>query len=163
RGEEFRAVDFAMLELLEVPPWPRYRFEVEMRHDDRPVKGDSRVGLFFAHQKYADGAEQLLGTFLVTINEANGQGSGVLTPAVAVYRDVAQPPALQRYMFVAPRVLSPEWPPGTPLPWRRIAVEVTSEEVRFFLDDQLQDKFTSAAWKAKPTVNINGQRVEVVP
>src|SRR5262249_12134799 len=37
---EDSAEDFALLELLSEPPWPRYRLEVEMHRDNKPAKGD---------------------------------------------------------------------------------------------------------------------------
>jgi hypothetical protein len=159
-AEEF-AEGYALVELLEAPPWPRYRLEAEVRGDERPVKGDSRVGLFFAHQKYADGPDEVLGLFLAYINE--GQGGGVLAPAFGVYREAGPRRSFYRSQLDVLHLLSPEWRPGRPLPWRRIAVEVTAEEVRFFQGDQLEEKFAPAASKVKPTLTISGRSVKVVP
>src|SRR5262249_37841877 len=49
RGLVVRAERLALLELLREPPWPTYRIEGEVRHDN----ADGTVGLYFARKVYA--------------------------------------------------------------------------------------------------------------
>jgi tRNA A-37 threonylcarbamoyl transferase component Bud32 len=160
---EDSAEDFALLQLLEAPPWPRYRLEVEMHRDNKPAKGDSRVGLFFAHQKYVDGPVEFFGYFLATINEAEGQGGGILGRSFWAYLEAGGPGSHPRYLGGPLHLLSPASQRGMPLPWRRIAVEVTSEEFRLFQGDQLEETFAPATSKEKLPPIIFGRRAEWVP
>jgi hypothetical protein len=162
RAEE-SAVEFALFELLDAPPWPSYRLEAEMRRDEKPAQGDSRMGLFVAHQKYAEGPDAFFGFFMVNVNEAEGRGGGVLNRTFGVYEEAGTPKPLARWLRGTLHPLSPESQRGKPLPWRRIAVEVTSDEVRLFQGDQLEEKFAPAGSSGRFPRTISGEVVNVVP
>jgi hypothetical protein len=158
----FRSKGFALLELLEAPPWPRYRLEAEVRHDGSSDPLHPAVGLFIAHQKYSDRPE-FFGFFQASLNEA--KANGALTLHFGIYEEASplhpfNPEMSQRHQ------LSPEWRPEQTRFWRRVAVEVTPEEVRLFGGDKPQplETLALAALKAKTArPKIGGQLIPVGP
>jgi hypothetical protein len=159
----FKAQGLALLELLEAPPWPRYRLEAEVRHDDSSDRLHPAAGLFFAHQKYPGGPKGFLSFFQASFNEGTTNGS--LTLYFKPYEGGSSSlpykgEMSQRFM------LSPVWRLGQTRLWRKVAVEVTPEGVCLFQGDQPQplEKLTLDALKEKKVQpNIDGRPIIVEP
>jgi hypothetical protein len=156
----FRAKEFALLELLKTPPWPRYRLEAEIRHNESWDQREPVVGLFFAHRLYAEGLGKFLGFFQATFNE--GQSNGQLRLSFSTDQGVGLVPEY-RLVLNTPLPMIPAWQPDTPRLWRQIAVEVTPEEVRLFHGAKHLDTIVPAKLQANPRPKIGGRPIEVQP
>jgi serine/threonine-protein kinase len=130
----FRSSRVSMGELHAGPPWPRFRFAAEVRHDGGEKNGE--VGIYLAHREYASPRGTYHGYCKLGFSES---------PQDRRYR------RLEFWMGCCPEV-NPDSPtslhslarpyslpqddrvPAGERPWRPLAVAVTPSEVRVYSD-----------------------------
>jgi predicted Ser/Thr protein kinase len=131
----YNTLEFALLELLPDPQIERYRFSAEVRHVDTAKNGE--VGLFFMHSIHSTpkGVEHCFCTLTFNDHESlfplpdSSRASQValyLRRARRVGGNQRTPGGAGNYFQPARRSLD------NPIPWRKIAVEVTPKAVRIF-------------------------------
>jgi serine/threonine protein kinase len=119
-----------LLELLETPPWPHYRLEVVVRHEDG--EENSEVGLFFGlgRHTFADGTYY---SFWQLGFAEFGRSAGKVELGVARLKD-SPPYAVVGFPATngAPHSFVADGRGKAAAPWRPLAVEVDADEVRAF-------------------------------
>jgi serine/threonine-protein kinase len=123
----------SLFQLLRTPPWEHFLLEAEIRHDSST---EGVVGLFFAHAEH--NATQGLYHFFWSANFADhGDFAGELNLAAHRLQSAA-PHSFNTSCVPVPSDGSNKLAArrNDPSPWRKLAVEVTGEEVRATLDDK---------------------------
>jgi hypothetical protein len=132
---------FALVQLRESVPWPRFRFEAEVRHD-QSTEGDA--GIFFAYRQFpAD--QQAYHSCCAYCFADQGQNKGQANWAVAKWLVTATAPgSVGQFACGGPYPIRPSRKPGPAAEWRQLAVEVTPEEIRVFWQGQFLEKMATA-------------------
>jgi serine/threonine-protein kinase len=123
----------AILELMAEPPWPSYRFEVENRQE----AGQQLLsGIYIGRTD--SGSENGILQFLIPIWFADqGELFGPCECSLARYGDPADDQELQAHAFGSLESFQPAiLAKAKVMPWRRLAFEVTPQEIRAFLDNK---------------------------
>jgi serine/threonine protein kinase len=123
-----------VLELLPRAPWPRFRFEAEVRQEEG--FGTAWMGLFLGGKLHTAHNEThlCLGRFLFL--EKPDVGGGVL---LSLQRKRTHPPGPAPANLVINTALTTRFRPSrakAPDGWHKLALEVTPEEIRGFWDDK---------------------------
>jgi serine/threonine-protein kinase len=119
-----RTTGCTLVELLQAPPWPAFRLEASIRHDE-PGRGS--VGLTFTHRCYDRRLPEQWCFCRLAFNDGQAGAVG--------FRGCRWEGALGCSCWSiggATRQIPPPWSPGR---YRDLALEVTPEEVRVFWED----------------------------
>jgi serine/threonine protein kinase len=135
----FQDWEHGLVELLPDPRLDRYRFSAEVRHE-RQTNQESRVGIYFAHSKHADGATDAHFHCNVAFNDLVDVGApgpnGVHRGNAVGLQVHRQPPGglinHKASVEKAEFLFLPARPVGALGPWRKIAVEVRPETIKVF-------------------------------
>ena len=114
-----RTDGFALLELLASPPWPEYRLAAEIRHDEG---NRGAVGLTIAHRRYAGPVGDQHCFCRLGFCDREGPGVG--------FRGCCWAGLLNCWSIGGRTASLP--PLRAPVPYRRLALEVTARKVRVF-------------------------------
>jgi serine/threonine-protein kinase len=148
----FQTATIGLLELMPDPQVPRYRFRAEVRHDFDP-SFQGKVGIYFAHEKLL-GPKGMADSFLeitftdgdssqFVVKDDKGQKLRRTALSYRYYRNPGQDRGYNGTTLVTkPQESAVQfYPPADPKneinPWRKLAVEVTPDEVRTYWDNQL--------------------------
>jgi tRNA A-37 threonylcarbamoyl transferase component Bud32 len=135
-GEPFscQSGQLSLLELRTAPPWKRYRFEAEVRHESST---DGSAGIFFAYLR-RDSPQGLYHTFWV-LGFADWGGQAGTVDLDACRLQDAEPHRISEASLGPPVLQFPSvQQTGPPKRWRKLAVEVTPDEVRAFWEQDTQ-------------------------
>ena len=129
-----RATEFALLELLETLPWPAFRLEAIIRHDEIKRGG---IGLTFTHRH---SISALGGQWcFCRLGFNDGQHNGQVTFRGSCWEDIAVSHGWS--IGGVTRRIPPPWSPGR---YHDLALEVTDEEVRVFFDGWYRERIPTA-------------------
>jgi hypothetical protein len=136
----------AILELCPSPPWPHYRFEAEVRHDDS--LGDSAVGLCFGYQEVVGDTGVQRGFCHLSFADRGDRGRG--RGHVTLWMERDRPPApgrsANRGVILGNKNNGLGHPIVGPGPWRRLAIEVTGETLRAFWEGEMIREVVRDEW-----------------
>jgi hypothetical protein len=149
-----RSKELAILELRSRPPWVRFRLEARVRHEDsQPDEGE--VGIYVAHNQYdADNKRcyHALGTFGFA---DKGKGPCRGKTDFRIWHLPVLPPhtvsgsASGPVLFFDPARLI-----GDSRPWRKLALEVTPEEIRGYWEDAFVGSLSQEVMENKQTAAL---------
>jgi serine/threonine-protein kinase len=131
------------LSLADSPPWPAYRLEAEVRHDEGDREG---VGLCFGYRTVSSGQKTFALGFTLAFAD-RGQHKGSLGFHVRGLPEGSPWPTRKD-----PCLTLAGYPPpdlGKPPPWRRLAVEVTPDQTRFYWKGDGEEKCVGGLSRAE--------------
>ena len=134
-----RASGCALLQLLQEPPWPAFRLEATIRHDE---PGQGSVGLTFTHRCYDDRIPEQWCFCRLAFNDGRtGQVS---------FRGCRWEGPLGCSCWSIGGATRDIPPPRGPGRYRELALEVTAEEVRVFWGDWYRYKVSTTLIHHEP-------------
>jgi serine/threonine-protein kinase len=135
-----RCKDQGMVELAPSSPWPHYRLEALVRHEEDFNSG--RVGVYFGYNQEvdADGSRHRFGRLAFS-----DFGVGRAVELRMNYRRSEGPRPMGHSVNLG-GFHHPDWLGGAPGPWRELVVEVTAARVRAFLDGECIGDVPRARW-----------------
>jgi serine/threonine-protein kinase len=131
-----------LLELLPEPVRGRYRFRMEVRHDDNSDEGD--VGLYFGHRLqrspsgrphhcfYRLGFSDCGRNSLAVRSKKTGEPGSRVRLSFCHFTPIPNRPQPPSLAVGNEQWFRPARPAGRPGPWRQLAVDVTPEEVQVY-------------------------------